>query len=344
MPDAVVWQTGLNDRPSLVRRYCVNDLLSCDRNGGVDSGQRIGRGRVLNVAETVSRFPLVDRRDLRGAGVWYDVTMVQSQRVLVEILHWACSLGATALNYVEATRLVRGTSGISGVEARDYAKRAARTRSLHVVVCNCAGPWSPEVAERIRSTLTDLFRPSLAFNVLLDCTRPSASAVAIAPRGRTDDREPVYFLYPAFGGLLAGTVHAPWTLMRSQRPPAEEEQLEQFLADLNAAIPVCIFAWSRSSACLPACCLCNEDGQSTLTVRPAIWDHGRHGGPQGLFSVSGVKFTTARLVAEKTLAAMTGHFARCRRPSNEAGGHEDVGLDRFRPSRGAALARTKSPH
>ena len=32
-----------------------------------------------------------------------------------------------------------------------------------------------------------------------------------------------------------------------------------------------------------------------------IIDHGEHNGPSGLFSVSGVKFTTARLVAEKTL-------------------------------------------
>ena len=94
--------------------------------------KHIERGRVLNVAETVARFPLVDRRDLRGAGVWYDVTMVQSQRVLIEILHWACSLGATALNYVEATGLVKGTSGISAVEARD-----AMSGAVHV--CYTAG-------------------------------------------------------------------------------------------------------------------------------------------------------------------------------------------------------------
>jgi glycerol-3-phosphate dehydrogenase len=37
-----------------------------------------------------------------------------------------------------------------------------------------------------------------------------------------------------------------------------------------------------------------------------IHDHGAAGGPQGLFSVSGVKFTTARLVAQKTLAKAFG--------------------------------------
>jgi glycerol-3-phosphate dehydrogenase len=43
-------------------------------------------------------------------------------------------------------------------------------------------------------------------------------------------------------------------------------------------------------------------GGTTLTTRAVIFDHGRNGGPQGLFSVSGIKFTTARKVAGKTLS------------------------------------------
>jgi glycerol-3-phosphate dehydrogenase len=38
-----------------------------------------------------------------------------------------------------------------------------------------------------------------------------------------------------------------------------------------------------------------------LADRPAIIDHGRQGGMQNLFSVSGVKFTTARRVADRVL-------------------------------------------
>ncbi len=42
-------------------------------------------------------------------------------------------------------------------------------------------------------------------------------------------------------------------------------------------------------------------GATDLAVRETILDHGRNGGPIGLYSVSGVKFTTARLVAEKVI-------------------------------------------
>jgi glycerol-3-phosphate dehydrogenase len=294
-------------RPSIFgTALFINDLLSHDRNAGVDSMKHIERGRVLTVNETVARFPLVDRRDLRGAGVWYDATMVQSQRVLVEILHWACSLGATALNYVEATGLVKSTSGISAVEARD-AMSGTPYRFATRLVCNCAGPWSSEVAAQFDGPVGQPFRPSLAFNVLFDCAPPSSSAVAVAPRRLGGRSAPVYFLYGAFGGLLAGTVHLPWT-GGPQNPQPSQEQLERFVADLNAAVPGLNVRLEQIVRVFAGLLPVTEDGTSNLSVRPTIWDHGRNGGLHGLVSVSGVKFTTARLVAEKTLSTMTARI------------------------------------
>jgi glycerol-3-phosphate dehydrogenase len=51
-----------------------------------------------------------------------------------------------------------------------------------------------------------------------------------------------------------------------------------------------------------------SEGDATLAVRPVIRDHGVQGGPEGLFSVSGVKFTTSRLCAEKTLERIARRF------------------------------------
>jgi glycerol-3-phosphate dehydrogenase len=42
-------------------------------------------------------------------------------------------------------------------------------------------------------------------------------------------------------------------------------------------------------------------GRIDLAIRPVIVDHAATGGPKGLWSVSGVKFTTARRVADATL-------------------------------------------
>jgi glycerol-3-phosphate dehydrogenase len=281
----------------------VNDLLSSDRNVGVSSARRLERGRVLNVAETVSRFPLVDRSGLRGAGLWYDARMLSSQRILIEILHWACSLGATALNYVEATGLVTHGTGTHAVHARDTIDGRSYTFASRAV-CNCAGPWSTTLAATFDRPTPQLFIPSLAFNVLLDCVPPCTSAVAVAPRRPDEAAGPVYFLYPAFGRLLAGTVHVPWNGKNEDAPRPTEEQIQQFLTDLNAAVPGLNARPEQISGVLSGLLPATKKGTAHLSVRPAIWDHGRQGGPQGLVSVSGVKFTTARLVAEKTLALL----------------------------------------
>lgn len=286
----------------------VNDLLSWDRNAGVDSEKRIARGRLLDVAETVSRFPLVDRKDLCGAGLWYDATMPNSERVLIEILHWACSLGATVLNYVQATDLVRRGRRIAAVEARDVLDGRTYTFSAGVV-CNCAGPWSAGLAAQFDRPVPHMFHPSLAFNVLLDCDPPSTAAIAVAARRPREATGPVYFLYPALGRLLAGTVHVPWTGSTGD-PGPDEEQLQRFLADVNAAVPGLNVRREQIVRVFAGLLPVREPGTARLSVRPMIHDHGLDGGPQGLVSVSGVKFTTARLVAEKTLEALAGDFGR----------------------------------
>ncbi len=108
------------------------------------------------------------------------------------------------------------------------------------------------------------------------------------------------FLVPWKGRLLAGTGHAPWQNGLEQPAPTSG-QLEEFLTDLNMAIPSLKLSQKDIlrvfSGLLPA----TEEGGVNLSVRKVLVDHGAHGGPQGLFNVSGVKFTTTRLVAGKTV-------------------------------------------
>jgi len=56
-----------------------------------------------------------------------------------------------------------------------------------------------------------------------------------------------------------------------------------------------------------------------LSGREVVLDHGRNGGPSGLFSVCGVKYTTSRLVAEKTMKKVfPGRKAKKTPPPAEA--------------------------
>ena len=281
----------------------LNDRLSSRRNRGVRPDRHLPGGRLLGVDETIQRFPSVIRQGLRGAGLWYDAAMINSQRILIEILRWACSLGATVLNYVEAVALEQHGGQVRGIRARDLVDGTDRLFAARVV-CNCAGPWSAELAARFDRPVPALFRPSLAFNLLLDRDPPSAAAVAVAPRRSSGGtREPVYFLTPGFGRVVAGTVHLPWHGGIDRAQPGEEA-IQRFLTDLNTAIPDLAVGREHVIRVFAGLLPATEHGSERLAARPLVWDHGCDGGPRGLVSVSGVKFTTARLVAEQTLRVL----------------------------------------
>lgn len=157
-----------------------------------------------------------------------------------------------------------------------------------------------------------MFQPSLAFNLLIDREPPSESAVAVAPALSSG---PTYFLYPALGGVLAGTAHRPWHGDVAAVAP-DEDDIQQFLQELNASIPR--YGLRREhvrrvfSGLLPV----SAPGTTQLTTQAAIVEHGRRGGPTGLLSVSGVKFTTARLTAERTLRIVARYIGQPLAPAS----------------------------
>jgi glycerol-3-phosphate dehydrogenase len=288
-------------RPSVFRAaVALNDMLSYDRNSGVRADRRLGSGRVLDADDTLAKFPLADRDGLMGGGSWYDAAMTSTVRVLMETLRWACSNGATALNYVECMSLLREGDGTGGVEAVDRATGDLIELRAPIVV-NCAGPSCRIVAGRLDRDHEPLFRPSLAFNLLLDHPPLSDAALALTPEptsgsptGRT------YFLRSWRGRIFAGKFHAARDRYPVSPKPTDEE-IEHFVADLDRAVPALELSTAAIvrvySGLLPAARAATED----LASRELIVDHRATGGPSGLWSVSGVKYTTARLVAERTL-------------------------------------------
>lgn len=278
-------------RPAVFRAaLAINDRLA--REG------LLPPGRVLDVSETVDLFPGVDRNGLAGAALWHDAVLTDPRRVLHEALRWAGRCGARALNRIEAVELrtdgrkVTGLRAV-GLESGESFELRART------VVNCAGPWGRTIAARFDRDLPELFQPLLAFNLLLDREPPSRAALAVAAPGKGAQ---TWFLLPLEGKVLAGTFYVPARGDFSPESGPDESAVAEFLRELNAAVP----GWDlRPEQVLQVChgwLPARADGSPVPASRPVLHDHGAAGGPEGLFSVSGVKLTTARAVAEKTLA------------------------------------------
>jgi glycerol-3-phosphate dehydrogenase len=297
-------------RPSVFKAaLALNDILSWRRNAGVARTLQLPNGRLAGAAETAALFPAVERQGLLGGALWHDAVMLSPERVAIEMLRWACACGASTLNYVEATGLLVKCGAVRGILAHDrIGGRELRLRASTVI--NAAGPWSRDLARRLGSDLPSLFRPALAFNLLLD--RPPLAEVAIAVEPRRP-AAPTYFCLPWKGLVLAGTSYAAMP-EGSLEATAGDAQVASFLTDLNAAVPGLKAApddvLQVYAGLLPA----RAAGTIDLSSREVIHDHGAAGGPKGLFSVSGVKYTTARLVAQKTLTRAFGRAGSAVRP------------------------------
>jgi glycerol-3-phosphate dehydrogenase len=289
---------GLRSPPVMRAALALNDLASFRRNAGVHPAVHLPRGRVLDAEATLRMVPGFPADGLRGSALWYDALMVDSERLLLEILAWAERLGGLALSGMRVVSSDADAQGISAVHAETVGGDARTFRSR--VVINCAGPWTEDVARALGSPAPGLFNRALAFNLLLDCPAPAEAALAVAPR--TGGR--MLFLVPWEGRLLAGTYHAPWT-GPGDIPNPTADQIAGMIADLDRALPGRGFATVRVAAVLagfmPAA---RPDG--TPAAHPTFFDHGRRGGLRGLHSVVAVKYTTARAVAERALSGVFG--------------------------------------
>lgn len=299
---------GLRRRSVLRLALAANDLLSLDRNRGLGPEHRIRSGRILNEEETLALFPGYPQEGLAGAGLrgaalWQDASMDRPHRLLMEMIRWMVASGGIALNYVKAHELLKEDGRVTGLVAVDeLTDREFDVRGP--VVVNTAGPWSREVSRRFDREQAELFRPSLAFNVLLRKKLPATVAVALSPP-RPDT--PTYFLRPYGDRIFAGTFHAPWEGGVVADPEPDETQLEEFLGDLNEVVPDLAVGTEHIvrtySGLLPA----TRSGSAEVRRHPIVVDHSTGDGVEGFLSVSGVKFTTAPAVAAQVVDRIVDH-------------------------------------
>ncbi len=113
----------------------------------------------------------------------------------------------------------------------------------------------------------------------------------------------VYFLHPWKGRLLIGTGHASRDAL-SKEPKPSEAELRTFLDDINDSVPGIALTTDDIlhvySGFLPV----KRERTTDLTSDSAIVDHGEAGGPTGLFSVAGNRFTASRHAAHRIVSRL----------------------------------------
>jgi glycerol-3-phosphate dehydrogenase len=273
----------------------ANDYLSFDRNQ-LD----LFDGMIVSQRELSRILPGYDVSTSTGAAVWYDAQIYNSERLLLEFIISAVQIGAEAANYVEAISFLQQGNEIIGVQAKDLQTGQIFDIQSKLVI-NCAGAWMEHLLEK--AALCSEYATSIAMNVIVDQVW-SDVAVGLTSQPVNGKPPQVLFIVPWRDKSMIGTYHLPWT-DEPHTFKLNESMVQEFLDQINSAQPpyelsledVRHVTWGF----LPVNKADANKEYVNLTRDGVVIDHQKKNGLSGLISVLGVKYTTARVVAEQAM-------------------------------------------
>ncbi len=291
----------------------ANDLLSADRNEGLPKERSLPGGTLLARSEFEALFPGVRVTSCNGAAAWYDAICLNTERLQLAVVAAAVACGARAANYVRALRPMAEGGKICGARVRDELTGIEMDVRARVIV-NAAGPWVQEWLGERTGPEGPLFRASKAFNLLVR-QLPFHDALGLSAPNRAAGVTSTYFVMPWNGYSLVGTRHLRCE-HGARSAAVSRDQVLEFLADINPVLgahPVnAADIHGVFSGLLPEAAG-NRGADVSLERAPRIIDHSEQG-RHGLFSIVGVKWTTARAVGERAAQLACRVLGRADRP------------------------------
>ena len=271
------------------------------------SGQyRFGPTSRLSRDEILQRLPTIKTEGLKGGVVYYDGQFDDS-RLLLNLVATAAEQGATLLNYVEVTGLIRDDDGfIHGVVARDRETGQQQELRSRVVI-NATGAFCDGVRKMADPHASPMISPSRGIHLVFDRSFLPGDSAIMVPH-TADGR--VMFAIPWHNHTLVGTtdVAIPDTPIE---PRATQDEIHFILETAGRYLQrpptradiLSVFAGIRPLVRA-------GDGKSTAALSR---DHTIHIDSAGLLTIAGGKWTTYRNMAEDcvnqaaTLAQLPDH-------------------------------------
>lgn len=277
----------------------INDLVSWDRNQGIPPEQHLPHSRILSRSELLARLPGLPGPDVNGGALWYDAQVVDTEKLLNAMLQAAIFRGAQVANQTAVTRFLQHGQRLHGVVVTDQRDGQSYKIQASLVV-NCAGAWSDGLLALVNGrSPAPTFHLSTAINLV---TRQIVPDVAVGLPSYWQGQSRILFMVPWQDSSLIGTWHAPH-IGTTPDYQISETTINDCLAEINAAYPPAQLTRADvrqvHAGYLP---MHPDSGHPVRLVRESvIHDHAQTDQIDGLISVIGVKYTTARHTAERAV-------------------------------------------
>src|SRR5262245_29907816 len=301
-----LYRSLLRGKLALRAGFLIDRLIAWDRNAGVPAGLRLPAGRVVSRAQAIDRFPGLRRQGLPGAAIWHDYVTTEADRLTFSWAVAADQHGAALANYVAAEDLIADAGRIAGVRATD--RQGGRSFSIRaaITVNASGGRFRPQAAGK---------PPRALLNAMNLVTSRDAGDEALGGPSATGRN---FFLVPWREHAVFGTWESRATVAPDGAGPSEQD-VQEFLKELNAAFPALDLRRDEVTlvhrGAVPADV--NHDGSARLAGDERIEDHAADGA-DGLLTVTGSKYTTARAVAERVVDRVAQKSGRALRACETA--------------------------
>ena len=300
---------GLSGKVVMSAALVLNHLLSVDCKRSWDSDKAIPWGRVISRKDMEGLVPNIPQKGLTGGAMFYDAQVYNSERLVLSFLHSAAQEGAVLANYLEVQGFLKESSGIAGVMVKDKLSGASLAIRSKMVV-NTSGPWVGQLLEELNGKIPNhKIQLAKAMNIVVDSNVSSMAFGVPASWNYRDDRAVVkrsnrmLFVAPWRNHSIIGTTYSPFQGKPDDLKVTREE-IDELINATNQACPGLGLDWNNVKLVHRGLLPCTHAGLGIediqLSSQFQIQDYRKHG-VNGLISVIGVKYTTARLVAQQVL-------------------------------------------
>jgi len=298
-----IYGHGTKGKEVLRAGFLLYDLFAVDRNRGVrDRKRHIPRGRFISRAEALSLFPGLEKQNLTGAAIFCDGQMYNPPRLAISFLLSAVNAGADAANYMEVTDIISTDGRVSGVKALDVLSG----NELEVkgdIVLNTAGPWAEEL---LNNKLGIAIEPKGTYSrdLCFIVPRRLTGDYGLAVQGETQDPDAVLsrkkrhlFIVPWRDYSLIGVWHKVHQGTADDFTVTDAE-IKGYINEINGAYPGLKLTPGDVSMWNAGLVPVGENAPGVKDLRfgkqSRIIDHAAHHGVEGLVTLIGARYTTAR--------------------------------------------------
>lgn len=308
-------------KPLLEAALAANDWLSRTAAQQPDEQAPLPRSRTISRRECEQWLDGLAGEGVTGGALWFDGQIYHAERLTLSVILSAAEAGAAVANYVEATGFLQQGGRIGGIHARDRLSGSEFSICARVVV-NATGPWVDHVLRQsIDRRRPSHFRPSLAMNFVTRQLLPTFAFAARQPHAGRQGISRTLFVVPWRNYSLIGTLHAPYEEDERAWDNIIAQTATDFLDEVRAALPGVALQREhiyRVHAGLLPVHTARKKGGVRLIRQSQVYDHHRDDRLDGVITIIGVKYTTARHTAEKAVDLVLQKLGQKQRPCRTA--------------------------